>query len=485
LPFLAELKRRNVIRMAGLYLVGAWLVVQVAGTVLPMFGAPDWVARTVVILLAIGFIPALVFAWIYELTPEGLKRDGEVSPAESIAPQTARRMDRMLLVVMALALGFFAVDKFMLGVDRAPTASQDAASTAPAADSPPSRPVIAVLPFANLSGKADEDYFSDGMTEELLIVLARVPQMQVVARTSVFEFKGKGGDVREIGRQLGVSHLVEGSVRRDGEQVRISAQLVQVSDGTEVWSESFDRKLDSVFALQDEIAARIREQLVSSLVVSPGQTARTAIDPVAYDEYLKGRALLRARKDLPAAIAHFRAATEQAPGLAAAWSSMTLACEALLGMDAFPAAEQQRLIDCQVEGAGRAAELEPDAAASAHALANLARTRFRYADAETHYLRAIQLDPGYPDAREDYAELLFQVGRVEESARQAENLVNLDPYFIVGWIRMRDIAFARDRRSDVEMVSSRLRSLYPDNAIGWWMPYGTSEQATTPAPQSG
>ncbi len=331
--------------------------------------------------------------------------------------------------------------------------------------------MIAVLPFANLSGKADEDYFSDGMTEELLIVLARVPQMQVVARTSVFEFKGKGGDVREIGRQLGVSHIVEGSVRREGAQMRIAAQLVRVVDGTEMWSESYDRKLDSVFALQDEIAARIGEQLVSSLVVSRDQSARAAIDPTAYDEYLKGRALLRARKDLPAAIAHFRAATELAPHLAAAWSSMTLACEALLTMQAIPIADQQSLIACQAEGAGRAAELEPDAATSEHALANLARTRFRYADAESHYLRALELDPGYPDAREDYAELLIQVGRVEESAREAERLVGLDPWFIVGWYRMRDIAIARDHRGDVEMATTRLRTLYPDQQIGWWTPY--------------
>ena len=160
---------------------------------------------------------------------------------------------------------------------------------------------IAVLPFINISGKPDEDYFSDGMTEELLNVLAKIPKLNVVARTSVFEFKGKGGDVREIGRKLGVSNIVEGSVRRDREQVRVTAQLVRVADGFHIWSETYDRKLESVFALQDEIAQRIGAALKLSLGFSPPVAARAPIDPEAYDEYLKGRALLRQRSDLPSA----------------------------------------------------------------------------------------------------------------------------------------------------------------------------------------
>ncbi|MBL0041293.1 MAG: hypothetical protein IPP28_09705 [Xanthomonadales bacterium] len=469
MSFLAELRRRNVIRMAGLYLVGAWLITQVAATLLPVFDAPTWVMKALVALLAIGFFAALVFAWVFEWTPQGLKRDGEVAPDPSIAPQTARRMDRTIIMVLALALAYFGFDKFVMAPQRN-AASAETTAVAPTA----SEHSIAVLPFANMSGKADEEYFSDGMTEELLNVLAKVPRLQVVARTSVFQFKGKSGDVREIGRALGVGHIIEGSVRRDGDQVRITAQLIRVADGFHVWSESYDRKLDSVFALQDEIAARIGAALKVSLGVDAPGAGRAAIDPAAYDEYLKGRALLRARTDVPAAIAYFQAATQKAPGLAAAWSSLSLACEAWHANNKLTPAQLQQSLACEADAAQRAVELEPNAAASEHALANMARARLKFSDAERHYLRAIELDPGYPDALEDYAELLFMVGRVEESSRETDKLVKLDPLFIIAWVRMRDVVIAQDRRADIAKLTPMLRSKFPDSTLGWYLPYSSA-----------
>jgi len=475
MSFLAELRRRNVIRMAGLYLVGAWLVVQVAATLLPVFDAPAWVMKALVGLLVIGFFVAIVVAWVFELTPDGLRRDGEVAPAASIAPQTARRMDRTIIVVLALALAYFGFDKFVMAPQRSDASANPTTQSASALGTPAaSEHSIAVLPFANMSGKADEEYFSDGMTEELLNVLAKVPRLQVVARTSVFQFKGKSGDVREIGRTLGVSHIVEGSVRRDGEQVRITAQLIRVTDGFHVWSESYDRKLDSVFALQDEIATRIGDALKVSLGVDVPAAARAAIDPAAYDEYLKGRALLRARKDVPTAIAHFQAATQKAPGLAAAWSSLSVACEAWHANTKLTPAQLQQSLACEADAAQRAVELEPNAAASEHALANMARARLKFSDAERHYLRAIELDPGYPDALEDYAELLFMVGRVEESSRETEKLVKLDPLFIIAWVRMRDVLLAQDRRADIAKLTPMLRSKFPDSTLGWYLPYSSA-----------
>src|ERR1700730_9081121 len=186
--FFAELKRRNVVRMAGLYLVGAWLLTQVTGTVLPMFGAPDWLPRSVVILLVIGFLPALIFSWVFELTPEGLKRDAEVAPEQSIAPQTARRMDRMIIGVLVLALAYFVVDKFLLNQRR-----EKSTATMPSSESkpPPNEKSVAVLAFANLSDDKGSEYFSDGVSEELLTVLQRIPGLHVAARTSAFSFKGK------------------------------------------------------------------------------------------------------------------------------------------------------------------------------------------------------------------------------------------------------------------------------------------------------
>jgi TolB-like protein len=241
--FLAELKRRNVIRMAGLYLVGAWLVTQVVSTLLPLFEAPSWIARSIVIALALGFVPALAFAWIFELTPQGIRRDADVPPQQSIAPEVGRRLDRAIMVVLALALGYFIVDKFVLSPRHA-RLPLDASTESDGANKS-----IAVLPFIDLSPGKDQEYFSDGMSEELLNALAKVKDLKVAGRTSSFSFKGKNEDMRTIGTALGVANIVEGSVRKQGDKVRITAQLVRASSGFHLWSETYDGDLKDVFEL--------------------------------------------------------------------------------------------------------------------------------------------------------------------------------------------------------------------------------------------
>src|ERR1044071_6388420 len=298
--FFAELKRRKVFKVGAAYLIVAWLAVQAASIGFPAFDAPPWALRIFILIALLGFPIAVVLAWVFDVTREGVKLDAGVSGGKALFAVAA------LLIVLALFWYFYGQPSFRKGD----------VTTQTVAD----RNSIAVLPFTNISGKADEDYFSDGMTEELLNVLAKVPQLKVVARTSVFQFKGKGGDIREIGRKLGVTNVVEGSVRRDGPEVRITALLVRVADGFHIWSETYDRKLESVFALQDQIARRIADALKVSLGLSTPVAARAPIDPEAYDEYLKGRALLRQRSDLPSAIAHFKKAVAKAPEFAAAWS---------------------------------------------------------------------------------------------------------------------------------------------------------------------
>ncbi len=447
MSLVAELKRRKVFKVGAAYLVVAWLAVQAASIGFPAFDAPAWALRVFILVSLLGFPLALVMAWIFDATPDGMKLDPATAGGARVFGAA------VVLVVLALGWYFYGQPSFRKG---------DAATPVAAAQNS-----IAVLPFANMSGNADGDYFSDGMTEELLNVLAKVPKLQVVARTSVFQFKGKGGDIREIGRKLGVSHIVEGSIRRDGQQVRITAQLVRVSDGFHVWSETYDRKLDSVFALQDEIAERIGDALKLSLGVDAAVAPRTSIDPEAYDEYLRGRALLRQRSDLPTALAHFRAAVAKAPGFAAGWSSLSLACEVRFWYMQMTPAEQTEMLACEADGAKRAAALDPDSAATVHALANVARARFRFADAERHYLRAMQIDPGYPDAREDYSEMLYEVGRMEDSANAARELASMDPYFIVGWTRMGNAAVALDRRADVEEAARQAIAIAPNSRFGW------------------
>ena len=459
----AELQRRKVFKVGAAYLVVAWLAVQAMSIGFPAFDAPPWALRIFILIALLGFPIAVVMAWVFDITPEGVKLDASTSGS--------KRLFAAAILLIALALGwyFYGQPSFRRGDITTPTAAAENS--------------IAVLPFANMSGKPDEDYFSDGMTEELLNVLARVPQLKVVARTSVFEFKGKGGDVREIGRKLGVAYIVEGSVRRDGGQVRITVQLVRVADGFHVWSQDYDRELKNVFALQDEIAGRVGDALKLSLGVAAPVAARASIDPDAYDEYLKGRALLRQRSDLPSAIAHFKAAVARAPRFAAGWSSLSLTCEVSFWYMKMTPAEQAGMLSCEADAAERAAALDPNAAATEHAIANVARSHFQYADAERHYLRAMQIDPSYPDVREDYSEVLYEVGRMQESARAARQLVTLDPYFVVGWNRVRSAAIALDQRADVEAGARQMLAIAPGSTFGKFEPldyalaYGRVDEA--------
>src|SRR2546430_943444 len=332
--FFSVLKRRNVIRAAGLYLVGAWLLTQVASTVLPMFGAPDWLPRSIVILLVIGFVPTLIFSWIFELTPQGLKRDEDVPIEQSIAPQTARRMNRLIIGVLVLAVAYFAVDKFVLN----PRREKSVAGVSSSSNAVPNEKSVAVLAFANLSDDKGSEYFSDGISEELLTVLQKIPGLHVAARTSAFSFKGKNATAQEIGQQLGVAHLVEGSVRKVGDLVRIAARLTQANTGEERWSENYTRNLKDVFAVQTELAQTIVEQLRGQLTGGAANpTTRAEIQAEvraaekggtknvdAHESYLQGRFFLNrhSEKEADQARAAFERAVQLDPKFALAWAGL-------------------------------------------------------------------------------------------------------------------------------------------------------------------
>src|SRR5256712_2611395 len=380
--FFAELKRRNVIRFAGLYLVGSWLLTQVASTVLPMFGAPDWLPRSIVSLLAIGFIPALIFSWVFELTPQGLKRDEDVPPEESIAPQTARRMNRMIIAVLVLALGYFAFDKFVLTPRRdaalvAATEKSFAAQPSMEPKSAASAKSVAVLAFANLSDDKGSEYFSDGISEELLTILQKIPGMRAAARTSAFSFKGKNATAQEIGQKLGVAHLVEGSVRKSGDQVRIAARLTRADTGEELWSENYTRNLKDVFAVQTELAQTIVEQLRSRFGgADPGSIAKEKIQAEvqaaekggtrnveAHESYLQGRFYenRHSEKSAREALAAYEHAVALDPGFALAWAGVA---QTHLWFSAFATEGGQKTFDAHLASArdavARALSIEPN-----------------------------------------------------------------------------------------------------------------------------
>jgi len=299
-----ELKRRNVFRVGIAYIVVAWLVAQVLQLVFESFGTPAWAIKSVLVLLAIGLPFALFFAWAFEMTPEGIKREHEVDRSQSITPDTGKKLNVVITAVMAMALAYFAYDKFVLSADRdtalveattLAVSEQAASEILPVEDDKS----IAVLPFVNMSDDAGNEYFSDGISEEILNALAKVKELKVAGRTSSFAFKGQNQDLRQIGETLGVSHILEGSVRKAGGKVRITAQLVKVDDGFHLWSDTYDRELIDVFAIQDEIATSILQELKAALLDGKVQVVSSIrTDSEVYDLYLLAKQRMYERQEL-------------------------------------------------------------------------------------------------------------------------------------------------------------------------------------------
>ena len=277
-----ELKRRNVIRVAAAYVVISWIVLQVGETLAPALHLPEWVDSLLAFFLILGFPIALFFAWAFELTPEGLKKENEVDRSASIANVTGRKLDRSIIALLVVALGYFI---WSSGTDLAPVGDDSAVATeSGSANSatnsvevtPTAGPSIAVLPFVNMSSDAEQEYFSDGLSEELLNLLAKIPSLRVASRTSAFSYKGKEITIPEVGRELNVGHILEGSVRKSGTKIRITAQLIDVENDAHLWSETWDRTLDDVFAIQDEIAQVVVEQLKVELFGDAPQVDETS-----------------------------------------------------------------------------------------------------------------------------------------------------------------------------------------------------------------
>mgnify|MGYP001826646738 CR=1 FL=1 len=298
MSFFTELQRRNVVRVGLAYTVIAWVVAQVTELAFDSFGAPDWTIKSVIVMLLLGLPLALIFAWVYEMTPEGIKKEKDVDRSESITPQTGRRVDRVIIVMLVIAVGFFAVDKYA----REPAATRTAnevTTEAPgepapvAATSNPRAPKksVAVLPFIAMSSGPDDEYFADGLTEEILNSLAQLPELLVTARTSAFAFKGDDlPPIPEIAEKLGVRHVVEGSVRRSGDRLRVTAQLIRASDGFHLWSNNYDSTSADTIKVQENIAEKIAVALDVALDEKKSAAMRDAglRDAEAFTLYQKG-----------------------------------------------------------------------------------------------------------------------------------------------------------------------------------------------------
>ena len=421
--FLAELKRRHVLRVALLYLAVAWLVLQVADILLPALDAPPWGMRLVVGLLLLGFPLALIAGWVFELSPTGLRLDKGPGHGADEGPG-ARRLVFGAFVALALAAGLFALGRM-------------SGDSSPAAGGPPERS-IAVLPFINDSGDPEEVYFSDGLAEELLNLLAGIPELRVVARTSSFRFRDPAGDVAEIGRTLKVRTVLEGMVRRAGDRVRVSAQLIDTDTGYHLWSQIYETRMDDIFAVQSDIAHRIAENL--ELVLTP-EVARSlrieapTMSSELYRQYLLARHLLlqRSHADVLRSIELLEEITGQDPRYARAWATLAAAYYVFGSM---PDEPYDRYTQLAQGAATEASKLNPRLAEPHAVLGLIYRNRFEWSRSDSAFERAIALEPGDTTARLWYGIGLCAAGRCEAAIPHVQVAAERDPLsaFVHSWL---------------------------------------------------
>ncbi len=445
--FFAELQRRNVHRAALFYAGAAWLLVQIATQVFPFFDIPNATVRIVVIAVVIGFPFAMLFSWFYEWTPQGIKLESEIDRSESVTRQTGKTMDRWIIAVLALAVVLL-VANTVVGGKRA---SGDIDRS------------VAVLPLINESGDPANEYFSDGLSEELITALAQIGDLKVIGRSSSFRFKGGAEGSRAIGEKLGVATLLEGTVRKQGERVRIVAELINAADGRALWSRSYDRDLKDIFAVQSEIASAVAAALKSALFAAAPKLAAPEISVDAHNAYLQARFYFQRRSedDMVKAIHYYDEAIRLEPAYAQAYAERAETAISFADLIADIGRKPGIRADA-LRDARKAVELAPELA-EAHAalgwalflgdwqfdegLAELERSAQlsssnatvhnllarvllyvgRYTDAEAAARRAIEIDPLMASAHLSLARVLFTMGRLDEADVQARKAAELQP----------------------------------------------------------
>jgi TolB-like protein/Tfp pilus assembly protein PilF len=415
MAFFAELKRRRVGKVAIAYGTIAWLVTEASSVVLPALRLPEWTVTFVVVFLLVGFPVAMILAWIFDVGPQGIERT-EPLANEPVATRMKLRFAYGAVVLLLMAgLGYLLYER---GFGRA-QASQPHSS-------------IAVLPFTNLSGDPAREFFSDGMSEELLNLLARVPGLQVASRTSSFAYKGRNVDIRDVGRELGVETVLEGSVRQAGTNVRITAQLIDAETGFHLWSETYERRLEDIFLVQDEIAAAIVTKL--RIELAPREQALAVRDKAptqnvqAYEYYLQGRQAWKRRGEdnLKRAIDLYQRAVALDPGFARAHAALASAYVVLPGYTK-EEADEERLMPMAEAAARQALSIDPKIGEAHAVLAQMNSQRGDLLDAESGFFFAISLEPNEPTPHHWYSLLLNEVGRIEEALEQAQRAQELDP----------------------------------------------------------
>jgi TolB-like protein len=468
-----ELKRRNVLRAGVAYLAGAWLLIQVAETIFPLFGLGYNPARILVILLSIAFVPVLIFAWTFELTSQGIKKESEVDRTQSFTPNSDKKFDRAIMVVLALALGYFAVDKFVLSESReaiiAETARQEGRSETLVEFY--GEKSIAVLPFVNMSSDVEQEYFSDGISEELLNLLAKIPELRVISRTSAFSFKGQNLEIPEIAQHLNVSHVLEGSVRKAGNTIRITAQLIDARSDMHLWSRTYDRDLKDIFAIQDEVAASVVEELKVSLLSDLPKVRET--DPEAYALFLQARFFIgqvATEESTLKAIELLEQALEIDDTYVPAWVFLAIANGNMMTWDALPQEEAEVRSRAAIQ---RGFEVDPNDPAVLGLLGLHKIPLDNDIPGSVPYLRrALEVDPHNYLALENTEVLLFYLGRYDESVSILEYLLTLEPLNIIFRANLIAPYCAAGRFQDALELAEAIHEAQPENfAYAFWEPY--------------
>lgn len=456
MSFLAELKRRNVIRVLIAYLAAAWFLIQIADTVVPAYGLPDTIVGILITVLSIGLIPVVIISWAFELTPEGLKRDGEVVSGESIAAQTGKTLDRLIMAVLALAVGFFAFDKFVLDPGRdAELAEQVRADTRVEAYGDRS---IAVLPFVNMSADPEQVYFSDGISEEILNLLARIKELRVIARSSSFVHRGDV-DIHDVAKELNVTYVLEGSVRTAGDNIRVTAQLIDGRTNSHVWSDTWDRDLSDIFAVQDEVAKEVADELNVQLISS--RRPQRESDPETYAIYLQARHLFYgeaadvADKTKPERL--LRIVLERDPDFVPAMTLLTLVLWYEAYSEDVSDAERESIADEMKQLTITAYETDPDDA--------VAILYYGYQTTESDERlrdlsdveRALALEPNNTEVLRIAAMAANEIGRFDDAIVLGERMIATNPLCIVCYPQLLgSYTYTRDFEKAEELQRRRI-----------------------------
>ena len=424
--FFAELKRRNVYKVAVAYAVVAWLTIQAASIFLPAFNAPQWAMQIIILILVVGFPIALAFSWAFEITPEGIVRESEVNPDASVTHHTGRKIVALTIVLAVLATGLLIFQFVRPRSTSSPRQSE--AATVPSSKS------IAVLPFDNLSGDPQNAYFSEGVQDEILTRLAKIAELKVISRTSTQRFKSAPNDLRQIAQQLGVANILEGSVQRANNQVRVNVQLINAVTDAHLWADTYDRKLTDIFAVESDIAKTIADTLQAKLTGSEkiAITTKPTENPEAHELYLKGRYFWNRRTgaNLQKAVEYFEQAIAKDPKYALAYSGLA-DCHVLLPvypeLGSYPRDEMPKAL----AAAHKAVDLD-DSLAEAHtSLARALASDLQLSAAISEFKRAIELNPSYATAHQWFGECLQSQGRVEEGLAELTRAQQVDPLSLV------------------------------------------------------